>query len=333
MPFSEPPIYRKPTTIVRQRHVKLKTNGKMRKIYLAVLLLVTTSMVFAQAPEKMSYQAIIRDASNGLVTSEVGMKISIRKTTSTGTVVYSETHTPTPNANGLVSLEIGTGAVGTGVFSAIDWADGPYFIQTETDPTGGVNYTIDGTTQLLTVPYALYAKKAGSAPGVLPAGGTADQVLSKINSTDYNAQWITPSATGGLSEYAHFYNLEAQVVALEADVIFSDNGLMAGEITHNPGTAMITLGTAGNYEVTFNVSGIEPNQFAIFQNGAPVAGGIFGSGGGTQQNTGSVILAAEADDTLTLRNHTSAAAVTLQTLAGGTQTNSNASIKIMLLGN
>ncbi|WP_291565429.1 DNRLRE domain-containing protein [Clostridium sp. UBA2485] len=132
----------------------------------------------------------------------------------------------------------------------------------------------------------------------------------------------------GLSEYAYIYNLLAQVVALEADIIFSTNGVIVGTIAHTPGTSTITIGTAGDYAVWFNAAGVEPNQFAVFQNGAPVAGAIYGSGAGTQPNPGMVIVTAAAGDVLTLRNHTSAAAVTLQTLAGGTQINANASILI-----
>jgi hypothetical protein len=101
-----------------------------------------------------------------------------------------------------------------------------------------------------------------------------------------------------------------------------------GSIAHTPGTSTITIGTAGDYSVSFNVSVVEPNQFAVFQNGAPVAGAIYGSGAGTQPNPGMVIVTAAAGDVLTVRNHTSAAAVTMQTLAGGTQINANAAILI-----
>jgi hypothetical protein len=80
--------------------------------------------------------------------------------------------------------------------------------------------------------------------------------------------------------------------------------------------------------VTFSVSSVEPNQFALFVNGALVMGTVYGSGAGTQQSYGQAIITLAADDVLTLRNHTSSAAVTLQTLAGGTQTNVNASILI-----
>ena len=85
---------------------------------------------------------------------------------------------------------------------------------------------------------------------------------------------------------------------------------------------------AGDYKVTFSVSGTEPSQMALFVNGALVAGTVYGSGAGTQQNTGQVIVTVGAGDVLTVRNHSSAAAVTLATLIGGTQTNANASVAI-----
>ena len=140
-------------------------------------------------------------------------------------------------------------------------------------------------------------------------------------------------ATGinGLSEYAYIYNLDAQVVAIEADISFSSNGVIVGTITHAPGTSTIQIGSAGDYSVWFYANGVEPNQFTLFQNGAPVVGSVYGSGAGTQGNTGMVIITAAAGDILTVRNHSSASAVTLQTLAGGTQINSNASILIQRL--
>ncbi|HAD12231.1 MAG TPA: hypothetical protein DCF33_07310 [Saprospirales bacterium] len=112
----------------------------------------------------MSYQAVIRNSNDELVIgTPVGMKISILKGSANGLVVYSETQHLNTNANGLVSLEIGNGTPVTGTFAAIDWASGPYFIKTETDPSGGSNYSIAGTTQLTSVPYALFS--ANSTPG------------------------------------------------------------------------------------------------------------------------------------------------------------------------
>jgi len=140
---------------------------------LSHLLIVT--FAFAQAPQKMSYQAVIRDGANALVQSQsVGMQISILQGSITGTAVYVETHSAVTNANGLVSIEIGGGAVTSGSFATIDWANGPFFVKTETDPAGGTNYTITGTSQLLSVPYAMYAEASGSSiPG--PAGPQGPQ--------------------------------------------------------------------------------------------------------------------------------------------------------------
>jgi hypothetical protein len=138
----------------------------MKRIFTVVAALLMTASVWAQAPGKMNYQAVVRDASNALVTSQgVGMQLSILQGSVTGTAVYVETQTPTTNINGLVSIKIGSGTVASGTFNTIDWSAGPYFIKTETDPTGGATYTITGTSQLMSVPYALHANLADSIVG------------------------------------------------------------------------------------------------------------------------------------------------------------------------
>src|SRR5574344_746388 len=141
----------------------------MKKIITLVFVTLLTAIVWAQSPQKMSYQAVIRDASNNLVSNTaVAMQISILQGSTEGTAVYVETQEPTTNDNGLVSFEIGAGTLVSGNFTTIDWVNGPYFVKTETDPdgtTGGIAYTITGTSQLLSVPYALYAANAGTATG------------------------------------------------------------------------------------------------------------------------------------------------------------------------
>ncbi len=143
----------------------------MNKINNLISLAILTTIAFqpqqivAQSPEKMSYQAVVRDANNDLIINQsAGMRISILQGSTSGTSVYSETQNPTTNANGLVSIEIGTGTTSDD-FSTVDWANGPYFIKTETDLGGGTNYSITGTSQLMSVPYALHAKTAGSVTG------------------------------------------------------------------------------------------------------------------------------------------------------------------------
>ena len=131
-------------------------------------------------------------------------------------------------------------------------------------------------------------------------------------------------------DFVYVYNLTAlSTIAIEADVPFDTNGPITSGFTHAPGDTGINVINSGTYKVHFVVAGVEPNQFAIFVNGAPSAYvSVYGSGAGTQPNVGHAILVLSAGDVVTLRNHSSAAAVTLQTLAGGTQTNVNASVII-----
>lgn len=135
------------------------------RIVTAFASIMITSVLYAQAPQKMSYQAVVRDASDLLVSNTtVGIQISILQTSAVGTAVFIERHTPITNANGLATIEIGAGTLVSGNFGTIDWAAGPYYIKTETDPNGGTVYSISGTAQLLSVPYALYAEStAGSS--------------------------------------------------------------------------------------------------------------------------------------------------------------------------
>jgi len=134
----------------------------MKKVFILLSAVLIAVTVWSQSPQKLSYQAVIRNSSNQLVTSHaVGIKISILQGSASGTAVYVETQTPTSNANGLIDIEIGGGTVVSGNFSNIDWSKGPYYIKTESDPTGGVSYTIYGTSQILSTPYALYSNKAG----------------------------------------------------------------------------------------------------------------------------------------------------------------------------
>lgn len=134
----------------------------MKKLVTVLLTVLTTASIWAQGPEAFSYQAVLRDSNDQLViNTQVGMKISILQGAADGTSVYTETQTPTSNANGLISIETGKGT-SSDDFSAIDWSTGTYFIKTEVDLTGGTDYTITGTSQLLSVPFALYASVSDS---------------------------------------------------------------------------------------------------------------------------------------------------------------------------
>jgi hypothetical protein len=177
----------------------------IKKLQAIIVVVLLTASVFAQAPQTISYQAVIRNSSGDLVPlSQIGIQISIIKGSDPdeGTVVYTETQIPATNKNGLISIEIGAEENSDDDFSAIDWADGPYFIKTEIDPTeaGGTDYTIIGTSQLLSVPYALHAKTAESYTNSQAANITSLDItnlsnLSGTNTGDQDISGITTNAS------------------------------------------------------------------------------------------------------------------------------------------
>lgn len=155
----------------------------MKKLTILItLMVICLTTIFAQAPEKFNYQAVVRNSSNQLMTNaNVGVRVSILQGNSNGSAVYVETQAATTNANGLMTVEIGGGNVQQGNFANIDWADGPFFLKVETDPYGGNSYSLTVTQQLMSVPYALYAKEAGNVP-------------SDISAFNNDAGYITNSA-------------------------------------------------------------------------------------------------------------------------------------------
>ncbi len=212
----------------------------MKKEVLIVFGLFFSVGLYAQPPEKMSYQAIIRSGSgNLLANTAIGMRISILQTTAAGTAVYVETQTPTTTASGLVSLEIGSGTVVSGTFAGISWGTDVYFLKTETDLAGGTNYTISGTSQFISVPYALNAKAAqtvtGLADGKLYVGnasGVATQVSVSGDATMSNDGLLT-IGTNAIGS---------------AEV--SDNSLTAADLgTGSVGTDEIADGTIANADL------------------------------------------------------------------------------------
>lgn len=166
---------------------------------------------FGQAPEGFKYQAVIRDGSNMIMSNQsVGIRLSLQQGAIGGMLVYSETFTTTTNSYGLVNLEIGTGTSSYD-FTIIDWSNGPFFMETAVDLTGGTSYSVMGTSQLMSVPYALYAKTADSVvnDNVIDADADPSNELQNLSisgdtiflSNGGFVQQADPviEATGGLS--------------------------------------------------------------------------------------------------------------------------------------
>jgi len=213
----------------------------MKKLLSITAIIFGTLLAFAQAPEKMSYQAIIRNASGQLLQNQnIAVKASILQGSSSGTVVYSERLTGTTNTNGLLSTEIGSGTVLSGTFSTINWSTGNYWLKTETDPTGGTNYSIAGTSQLLSVPYAMYAKTSGSGTGTSPWTTNGNNIYNS-NSGNVGIGTNNPSEKLDVNGKTKTTNLQVTNGAATGKTLTSDaNGNASWSQIVNKGTLTIS---------------------------------------------------------------------------------------------
>ncbi len=132
----------------------------MKKTFYSLLLFFLWVSLYSQAPQKFTYQSVVRNSSGNILKSaKIGIQLSIFKSSNEGTPVYSEEHSASTNQNGLVTLIIGEGLTSDNI-SAIDWSTGEYFLKVQVAPLGGINYLIETTSKLLSVPYALYAENS-----------------------------------------------------------------------------------------------------------------------------------------------------------------------------
>lgn len=144
-------------------HEFLFSNKKATAVL--VLILIAQS-IWSQVPHKFNYQAIARDGSGAIIISQnISVRFSIRDIAATGPIIYQETQHLQTNQFGLFTAMIGDGPAGIGNFSSINWGSGLKYLQVEFDAQGGNNYLIVGSSQLLSVPYALYAETSGNGGG------------------------------------------------------------------------------------------------------------------------------------------------------------------------
>jgi hypothetical protein len=224
----------------------------MKRILFLLFLFLVAINLPAQIPEKMSYQAVLRNNGDKLITnSNIAMRISILQGSATGTVVYSETISETTNANGLVSTEIGGGTVISGDYTAIDWSTGPYFLKTETDPVGGTNYLIIGTSQILSVPYSLFAK-------------TAETIRGGISETDpfFSASPANTITNDKISEWNNQLDSVSKIPSGDSLVLRDEQGVI--RMVMNPNTG--TFKMMNNDTVWYSVSVNSPYEKVSYDN-------------------------------------------------------------------
>ena len=164
------------------------------KTTLTLLAICICMLSMAQAPQALNYQSVVRNSSGTPIANQaVGFQINILQGSPTGNTVYTETHNVTTNQFGLATFLIGQG-ITTGNFSSINWGAGPFYTQVLMDATGGTNYqSMGAATELVSVPYALYAASAGGGSGSsgwgdyamytedLPSGTASGETLTSLS--------------------------------------------------------------------------------------------------------------------------------------------------------
>jgi hypothetical protein len=243
----------------------------MKKILFAVGIVLGSHLAFAQVPEKMSYQAIVRNTGGQILANQsVGIRASILQGSPAGAAVYSERLTGNTNANGLLTLEIGSGTVLTGTFNTINWSTGSYYLKTETDPTGGTNYTITGTSQLLSVPYAMYAKTAGGGGGsfAIPYTNTvnnAGTLFSLINDGDgTSVEGVNNTTTSSVASVRGIVSNTAP------------GGFSSGVRGINNGTGGLGVGVWGSQAGSgWGVYGVTPDGLGVYGNSSANGYGVY----------------------------------------------------------
>jgi len=205
----------------------------LKKALLSIFIFIATLLSsFGQSPESFKYQAVARNAGVIITNQTLGFRVKILQGSPSGPSIYTEYFTPTTNAYGLVNLEVGTGATSDD-FSAINWGNGSFFIETSIDFSGGFSYVLMGTSQLLSVPYALHSKTAENFMNDLVDDADADstneiQVVTFVDDTLY--------LSNGGQVYLGAYNIdlvddadadstnEIQVVTFVDDTLYLSNG-------------------------------------------------------------------------------------------------------------
>ena len=231
------------------------------KLFTFLGAVLISGILSAQSPQSFTYQSVIRNNTDQLVSnSPIGTRISIIQGNINGAAVYVEIHNASTNVNGLLSLVIGAGTVQSGTFSSIDWGNGPYFIKTETDITGGTNYALTGAQQLMSVPYALYAETAGNAlngtPGPQgPAGPQGPQG---------NEGPQGPAGTTG--QFATTVFSTGQLVLTQTTTSYTLIPGLTQTITV-PANAKVYVSTNGGFQNTGTGTSYAVGDFAIYIDG------------------------------------------------------------------
>jgi carbonic anhydrase len=223
----------------------------MRLVTIAFAACLLAFVSNAQTPQALNYQAVARNGVGQIIPSQnIGIRFSVIDGTATGTTVYQETFTTLTNNFGLFTLAIGKGTPVTGTFAAINWAVGDKFLKVEIAPQGGTNYTVQGTTQFLSVPYAQYSERtkllAGNNTILVTNGNTITGNYQPAN----NTITIAGNAIAGNYQAAN-------------NTVLVTGNTIAGNYQPANNTVLVTGNTiAGNYQAANNTVLVAGNTIA-----------------------------------------------------------------------
>lgn len=232
----------------------------MNKI-LVVLFWFFCIGLFSQSPQKINYQGIARDASGNIITTSIGLKFEIFQGSPGGTLVYEETNNQTPSSAGIFTAAIGGGSIVSGNFSTINWANGPYFITISIDPVGGTSYSNMGTSQLLSVPYALYAETAGNAQVVNITGPNVTGTYPNYTITSLGA--LTASTGISISGGTITNTAPDQPVSIVGLGSATVSGTYPNFIISTPGSATATPGGTLQINPPHTITNFGPGNNSI----------------------------------------------------------------------
>jgi hypothetical protein len=277
------------------KNIKSLTMKTKNTFFSSVILLIACCVVpafsFAQAPQAFKYQSIVRDvAGNPMASSAISIRASVHDLTATGTIVYQETHTVTTNSFGLINLELGNGTIVIGTFNSIAWGTGSKWMEIEADLGSG--YVTMGTSQLLSVPYALYS--GNGTPGADGAtGNTGATGAAGIDGTNGLAGDIGATGVAGATGAAGTNGTNGTTGATGTagtNGINGSTGATGTAGTNGINGATGATGTAGTNGINGNTgaTGTQGNTGATGSNGIAGATGSAGTNGtnGTNGSTG-----------------------------------------------